>query len=138
MEATINRTKTLDDYMNDPDIIDEPMGLREIHAIRFMIQDEEKNMTPEEMRERRRRTLEEFGIKTITKAELQARLERSKIRKIVKMLEEVIEDHRRTLEAIGLKTITDDENIVETLTAAQRNLNTILQQKTSARVNLAT
>ena len=37
--------KTLDDYMNDPDIIDEPLALREIHAIRLMIYDETKHMT---------------------------------------------------------------------------------------------
>lgn len=37
--------KTLDDYMNDPDIIDEPMALREIHAIRLMIYDETKGMS---------------------------------------------------------------------------------------------
>lgn len=41
-------TKTLDDYMNDPDIINEPSALREVHAARFMIQDEIKDMTAEE------------------------------------------------------------------------------------------
>ncbi|MCL2688852.1 MAG: hypothetical protein FWE57_03255 [Chitinispirillia bacterium] len=40
--------KDLDYYMNDPDIIDEPMGLREVHAIRLRIHDETKGMTPEE------------------------------------------------------------------------------------------
>jgi len=40
--------KTLDDYMNDPDIVDEPMPLQEIHAIRLKIHDETKDMTPEE------------------------------------------------------------------------------------------
>ncbi len=37
--------KTLDDYMNDPEIIHEPMALREIHAIRLKIYDETKDMT---------------------------------------------------------------------------------------------
>jgi hypothetical protein len=40
--------KTFDDYMNDPDIIDEPMGLRITHAMRFKVQDDIKDMTPEE------------------------------------------------------------------------------------------
>ena len=40
--------KTLEAYMNDPDIINEPMPLREVHAIRLMIHDETKDMTPEE------------------------------------------------------------------------------------------
>jgi len=40
--------KNLDEYMNDPDIIDEPMGLREVHAIRLRIHDETKNLTFEE------------------------------------------------------------------------------------------
>jgi len=38
-------TKTFDDYMNDPDIIDEPMGLRITHAMRFKVRDETKGMT---------------------------------------------------------------------------------------------
>jgi len=38
----------IDKYMNDPDIINEPMPLREVHAIRLMIWDEIKDMTPEE------------------------------------------------------------------------------------------
>ena len=37
--------KTLDDYLNDPDLADEPAALREVHAIRLMIHDETKNMT---------------------------------------------------------------------------------------------
>lgn len=44
----MTNTKTLDDYMNDPDIIDEPMALREIHAIRLKIYDETKGMTASE------------------------------------------------------------------------------------------
>ena len=40
-----NMTKTLDDYLKDPDLANEPAILREIHAIRLMIQDETKGMT---------------------------------------------------------------------------------------------
>jgi hypothetical protein len=40
--------KTFDDYMNDPDIINEPMGLRITHAMRFKVQDDIKDMTIEE------------------------------------------------------------------------------------------
>jgi len=40
--------KTLDDYMNDPDIINEPMGLRIAHAMRFKVRDETANMTTAE------------------------------------------------------------------------------------------
>ena len=38
----------LDKYMNDPDIINEPMPLREVHAIRLKIYDETKDMNPDE------------------------------------------------------------------------------------------
>jgi len=40
--------KTFDDYMNDPRIKDEPMGLRITHAMRFKVQDDIEGMTPEE------------------------------------------------------------------------------------------
>ncbi|GBU23306.1 hypothetical protein R80B4_03223 [Fibrobacteres bacterium R8-0-B4] len=40
--------KSLSKYMNDPDIINEPAALREIHAIRLMMYDETKNLTSEE------------------------------------------------------------------------------------------
>ena len=41
-------TKTLDDYLNDPDLANEPEALREVHAIRLMIQDRTKGMTASE------------------------------------------------------------------------------------------
>ena len=41
-------TKTLDDYLNDPDLADEPEALREIHAIRLKIHDETRGMTAAE------------------------------------------------------------------------------------------
>ncbi|MCL1829610.1 MAG: hypothetical protein FWG32_09010 [Oscillospiraceae bacterium] len=37
--------KTLNDYMTDPSVVNEPMPLREVHAIRLMINDEIKDMT---------------------------------------------------------------------------------------------
>ena len=62
----MTKQKTLDDYMNDPDIINEPMPLREIHAIRFMIQDKTKDMTAEEhtayYNERTKAIFAEMGI----------------------------------------------------------------------------
>ena len=40
--------KTIEDYMNDSAIADEPRPVREIHAARLMIQDERKGMTASE------------------------------------------------------------------------------------------
>lgn len=40
--------KTLDDYLKDPDIANEPQALREVHAIRLKLQDERKGMTATE------------------------------------------------------------------------------------------
>jgi hypothetical protein len=40
--------KTIEDYMNDPDIIHEPAAMREIHAIRLKIHDETRDMTASE------------------------------------------------------------------------------------------
>jgi hypothetical protein len=40
--------KTIQDYLNDPAIADEPLPVREIHAARLMIQDERKGMTARE------------------------------------------------------------------------------------------
>ena len=34
--------------MNDPGIVNEPRPLREVHAIRLMLHDETKHMSPEE------------------------------------------------------------------------------------------
>jgi hypothetical protein len=41
-------TKTFDDYLNDPRIKNEPMGLRMTHAMRFKVQDDTAGMTSEE------------------------------------------------------------------------------------------
>jgi len=41
-------TKTIDDYLKDPDLANEPEALREVHAARLMIQDETKDMTATE------------------------------------------------------------------------------------------
>ena len=35
----------LDEYYNDEDIIAEPIPLREVHAIRLMLNDENKNLS---------------------------------------------------------------------------------------------
>jgi len=40
--------KTFDDYLNDPQIKSEPMGLRITHAMRFKVQDETEGMTASE------------------------------------------------------------------------------------------
>ncbi len=40
--------KTLEDYLRDPDLADESLPLREIHAIRLKIQDDTKDMLPVE------------------------------------------------------------------------------------------
>ncbi len=44
----MKKTKTLDDYLNDPDLAREPQALREVHAIRLKIHDERKGMTAAE------------------------------------------------------------------------------------------
>jgi len=57
------------DYMDDPDIVSEPMPLREVHAIRLMIYDEMKNMTPEEhvrlVNERSQNIIEKYGLRAV-------------------------------------------------------------------------
>ncbi len=58
--------KTFDDYLNDPDIINEPMGLRITHAMRFKVQEETKDMTVAERtayyREKTQASLSRLGI----------------------------------------------------------------------------
>lgn len=60
----------LEKYMNDPDIANEPMPLREIHAIRLKIHDETKGMTPQERtthtHKKTAALLERYGIKVVT------------------------------------------------------------------------
>ena len=64
--------KTLEHYMNDPAVAHLQMPLREVKAIRLMIYDEEKDMTPDEIKTKyngiRQRMLDEFGIKTVASA----------------------------------------------------------------------
>jgi len=50
----------LEKYMNDPDIINEPMALREVHAIRLMLHEEKKNLTPEKRAKHTRRVADEI------------------------------------------------------------------------------
>jgi hypothetical protein len=40
--------KTISDYMKDPDIIHEPMAMREIHAIRLKHYEDRRNMSSTE------------------------------------------------------------------------------------------
>jgi len=58
--------KTVNDYMNAPDILAMPEYLREIHAIRRVIQDETRGMTTEQKSRYLRRQTDEmfasFGI----------------------------------------------------------------------------
>ena len=53
-------------YYNDPDIVNEPKAMREIHAIRLMDYEESKSMTDEEymrkLRENANAVLKERGI----------------------------------------------------------------------------
>jgi len=51
--------KTLVDYMNDPSVVNEPMPLREVHAIRLMLYEETKDMTPAERTAYYNRSLKE-------------------------------------------------------------------------------
>ncbi len=59
--------KSLATYMRDPDIADEPLPLREVHAARLKIQDETKNMTQEERAgntaKQAQKIIEQYGLK---------------------------------------------------------------------------
>jgi hypothetical protein len=56
----------LEKYLSDPDIINEPMPLREVHAIRLMMQDETVGMNTEERhsywRKKTDPVIQEFGL----------------------------------------------------------------------------
>ena len=64
--------KTLEHYMNDPAVAHLQMPLREVKAIRLMIDDEEKDMTAEERREHyqnfKQRMQEQHGLKFVASA----------------------------------------------------------------------
>ena len=64
--------KTLEHYMNDPSVAHLQMPLREVKAIRLMIYDEEKEMTPDELREHRqqhkKRMREQYGLEFVASA----------------------------------------------------------------------
>ncbi len=64
--------KTLKDYMNDPSVADEPMPLREIHAIRLMIYEETKDMTPSQLAAYHDKNLKaakkKYGFKVVSSA----------------------------------------------------------------------
>ena len=69
--------KTVDDYLKDPRITEDPdmqnvpYYIREVHAIRLKLQDEAQNMTPEELTEYKRKSntfLAQYGIKTVSSA----------------------------------------------------------------------
>lgn len=53
----------LDSYLQDPEIVGEPLPLREVHAIRLMIHDDTKGMTPAELRDYYQRSLDEASEK---------------------------------------------------------------------------
>ncbi len=59
----------LNKYMNDPDIVNEPMPLREVHAIRLMHQDETKGMTRDERQayfeKKSGKAIKEFGLERL-------------------------------------------------------------------------
>jgi len=64
--------KKLEIYINDPSVVNDPMPLREVHAIRLMIYDETKDMTPAERTAYYNRSKVEiqkkYGLKVVSSA----------------------------------------------------------------------
>ena len=64
--------KSLEHYMNDPSVIHLQMPLCEVKAIRLMIYDEEKDLTPDELRENslqfKQRMREQYGLEFVASA----------------------------------------------------------------------
>jgi hypothetical protein len=62
-------------FMNDPDIADEPMPLREIHAIRLAIHEKTKDMTTAQRtdyyRKSGKETAKKYGFKIMSAADAQ-------------------------------------------------------------------
>ncbi len=46
----MTKCNSYDKFYNDPEIVNEPKSLREIHAIRLKIYDDTKNMNPTEIK----------------------------------------------------------------------------------------
>ena len=66
--------KSFEDYMNDPEIKDEMMGLRITHAMRLKVQDEIAGMTDAEqlayINEKGKATLERLGMSHLLVTEI--------------------------------------------------------------------
>jgi len=56
--------KTFEEYLNDPRIINEPMGLRITHAMRFKVQEEREAMTAAEYSDISTKRTERFFSET--------------------------------------------------------------------------
>ena len=58
--------RTFEDYMETPEIADEPLYLREIHAARLMIQEETKDMSSAEWldywKQKEEEVIKEYGL----------------------------------------------------------------------------
>jgi hypothetical protein len=58
--------RTLEDYMATPEIADEPLYLREVHAARLLIQDETRGMSSKEWldywKQREAEMIKEYGL----------------------------------------------------------------------------